>query len=203
MRIKTLIFLLTFSTGMVGLAQSHIWETPTILTDTTIVREWKAGQYIVYSRQGGTQRVTYHDISFSVVRSALISSNVIINDFRIAGDMVYAGGKVLGTPYSQGLLTCFDINDLLGSGGVFHTLLFPTTLLSLSTCSTPLNRWVELTGVKRLELVQDTNGAFTRVDYIADNRYGRSHCTILFSPNILNVPFTVNEIPTNNPCKIL
>lgn len=189
--------------GGVLLSQSSIWEMPTIGADTTIVREWQTGKYIVYSRHSGIQWVTYHDNSSSTVRSALIPSSVIINDFRIGGNMVYAGGKVLGTPYSQGLLTCFDINDLLGSGGVFHTLLFPTTLLSLSTCSTPLNRWVELTGVKRLELVQDTNGAFTRVDYIADNRYGRSHCTILFSPNILNVPFTVNEIPTNNPCKIL
>ena len=167
MKTKLLLIVLLIGGCCTAAAQSRIWEMPTIPADTTIVREWKEGKYIVYSRQGTSQRVSYHDNSSPVVRSAQIPSYAIINDFRIAGDMVYAGGKVLGTPYSHGLLACFDINDLLGNGGVFHTLTFNgIDLTSASPCYN-IGVWDYTTGVKRLSLFND--GGISRVAYIADD----------------------------------
>ncbi|MBR3435037.1 MAG: hypothetical protein IKG88_04010, partial [Bacteroidales bacterium] len=130
-----------------------------------IVREWKEGKYIVYSRSGTSQSVSYHDNSSMVVRSAQIPSNAIINDFRIAGDMVYAGGKVLGTPYSHGLLACFDINDLLGSGGVFHATTFYSSPVN-GICYNLGAQYLPM-GVKRLALYHD--GESDRVAFIADD----------------------------------
>lgn len=147
-------------------AQSRIWEMPTIPADTTIVREWKEGKYIVYSRSGTSQSVSYHDNSSMVVRSAQIPSNAIINDFRIAGDMVYAGGKVLGTPYSHGLLACFDINDLLGSGGMFHATTFGSAMMITGPCYNYVSN-DDVMGVKRLTLFND--GEMDRVVFIADD----------------------------------
>lgn len=165
MKTKLLLIVLLIGGCCTAAAQSRIWEMPTIPADTTIVREWKEGKYIVYSRQGTSQSVSYHDNSSPVVRSAQIPSNVIINDFRIAGEKVYAGGKVLGTPYSHGLLACFEINDLLGSSGVFHVYVFNSINLMNSNCET--NYTDQVTEVKRIKLFQ--YGSTDHIAYIAND----------------------------------
>ena len=50
MKTKLLSIVLLIGGCWVAAAQSRIWEMPTIPADTTIVREWKEGKYIVYSR---------------------------------------------------------------------------------------------------------------------------------------------------------
>ena len=56
MKTKTLIIILMLLSASEVLAQSRIWEMSTTPADTTIVREWREGKYIVYSRQGSNLR---------------------------------------------------------------------------------------------------------------------------------------------------
>ena len=156
------------------MAQSRLWLMPTIPSDTSIVREWKSNGYIVYTRQGTNQSISYHNNVSPVVQTAQIPSRLIINDFRIYGDMVFAGGTEVGTPYSKGILLCFPISDLLGGGGTFKVLyLGGTTLDSVNSprCSNEIGSGVyadaDAMGVKRLSVFHD--GEVTRVAYIADD----------------------------------
>ncbi len=158
-----IILMLLPAGGM--MAQSRIWEMHTIPADTTIVREWKYGKYIVYARNGTNQTVSFHDNLSPVVRSAQIPSMVIVNDIRIVGDMVYAGGKIMGSPFPHGLLACFDINDLMGAGGAFHTMTVFGENLNNSNCQT--QAYCHVTGIKRIAPFQD--GQKTVVPYIADD----------------------------------
>ena len=167
MKTKLLTFFLMLVACGSAVAQSRIWEVPEVPADTTIVREWKEGTYIVYSRRGASQRITYHDNASPVVRSAQIPSSVTIYDFRIVGDMVFAGGTIQMSPYNSGLIACFDINDLLSGGGNYHALFFNQIPLSSATeCLSPMG-YIQITGVKRLSLFHD--GEVQRVAYIADD----------------------------------
>lgn len=164
---KTNLFIIILMLLPIGriMAQSRIWEMPTIPADTTIVREWKDGKYIVYARNGTNQTVSFHDNLSPFVRSAQIPSMVIVNDIRIVGDMVYAGGKIMGSPFPHGLLACFDINDLMGAGGAFHTMTVFGENLNNSNCQT--QAYCHVTGIKRIAPFQD--GQKTVVPYIADD----------------------------------
>ena len=167
MKTKLLTFFLMLVACGSAVAQIRIWEVPEVPADTTIVREWKEGTYIVYSRRGASQRITYHDNASPVVRSAQIPSSVTIYDFRIVGDMVFAGGTVQMPSYNSGLIACFDINDLLSGGGNYHALYFNQIPLSSATeCSSPMG-YIQITGVKRLSLFHD--GEVQSVAYIADD----------------------------------
>ena len=53
--------------GGVLLSQSSIWEMPTIGADTTIVREWQTGKYIVYSRHSGIHGKGYCTIQMDSI----------------------------------------------------------------------------------------------------------------------------------------
>lgn len=154
------------------MAQSRLWPMPTIPSDTSIVREWKSNGYIVYTRQGTNQSISYLNNVSPVVKTAQIPSRLKINDFRIYGDMVFAGGTEVGTPYSKGILLCFPISDLLGGGGTFKVLYLGGTTLNPTNsprCSNEIGSGVyaDAMGVKRLSVFHD--GEVTRVAYIADD----------------------------------
>ena len=168
MKTKAILFFLMLLPAEVSLSQSMIWQLPSIPADTTIVREWRDGKYLVYNRNSSGQTVSLHDNSSPVVRTAQIPSSVTINDFRIANDTVFAGGTVPGA-IGIGILACFDINDLSGSYGQFYVLPFNLIDLHNSTCTTYTNPPTNCsaTGVKRIETFQD--GPLTRVAYIADD----------------------------------
>ena len=167
MKTKTLIIILMLLSASEVLAQSRIWEMPTTPADTTIVREWREGKYIVYSRQGSNQTVSYHDNLSPTIRSAQIPPFVIINDFRIFGDMVYAGGKIPGTPFSHGLLASFSIHDLMGASGTFYVMTFIINNIGFSTCQDFTFPDCHVSGIKRIFPFQ--SGSATCVAYIADD----------------------------------
>lgn len=167
MKTKLFTFFLVVVCCCSAMAQSRVWKMPGIPADTTIVREWQAGKYIVYSRQGTNQTFSYHDNMSPVVRTAQFPIDKIVNDFRIVGDKVYAGGTKPGSPTGWGFLTCFDINDLLGSGGVFDMLTFGSVSLTNAAPCNHIDRYDKITGVKRLTLFDD--GGVTHVAFIADD----------------------------------
>ncbi len=167
MKTKTLIIILMLLSASEVLAQSRIWEMPTTPADTTIVREWREGKYIVYSRQGSNQTVSYHDNLSPTIRSAQIPPFVIINDFCIFGDMVYAGGKIPGTPFSHGLLASFSIHDLMGASGTFYVMTFIINNIGYSTCQDYTFPDCHVSGIKRIFPFQ--SGSATCVAYIADD----------------------------------
>ncbi len=146
--------------------QSVVWEMPSLNYDTTIVRHWQGDEYIVYSSSGtGPGIVSYHDNASGTTISATLPSNVIIKDFRIAHDSVFAGGAFINSLNSYGLLACFDINIFLsGTLNYKYCRLYPNPL-SLSECSTDYDDVI--LSVKRLALYE--HGGATRIAYIADN----------------------------------
>ena len=160
-----IVILLLMQSGILS-AQSVIWRAPTILVDTTIIREWRGGKYVVYSRQGSIQTVSFHDNLSPTVRYVNIPSSIIINDFRIDGDMAYAGGKILGSTYSYGLLSCFSINSLMSPNVTFYVYPLNTSMYLLySNCET--DSYMYITGVNRIETFH--NDTTTCVAFIADD----------------------------------
>ena len=57
-----------------AMTQNTLWIYPDSQADTTIVRQWKAGMYVVYSRYGTTRRVTLHDNQSTAVNRVDIPS---------------------------------------------------------------------------------------------------------------------------------
>ena len=52
MKMKLITLVMMIAACCSAMAQNWLWEVPAIPADTTIVREWQAGKYIVYSRTG-------------------------------------------------------------------------------------------------------------------------------------------------------
>ena len=115
------ILLACFASAM---GQSSVWNLPESPDDTSIVREWTGGKYLVYSKNLPSNKITLHDNYSPTAISIQIPSNVHINDFRIVGDTVFAGGYMLNASSKYGLIACFDINDMLGGSGTFHWMRF-------------------------------------------------------------------------------
>ena len=149
--------------------QSVVWEMPSLNYDTTIVRHWQGDEYIVYSSSGtGPGIVSYHDNASGTTISATLPSNVIINDFRIAHDSVFAGGSFFSSSGKQGLLACFSINELLSGSVYFRALFLPSTqMIRLYMECFNLGNQVIITGATRLALYEYDGG--TRIAFIADN----------------------------------
>ena len=100
--------------------------------DTTIVRHWQGDEYIVYSSSGaGPGIVSYHNNVSGSTISAELPPDVIINDFRIAHDSVFAGGAFINSLNSYGLLACFDINIFLSGLFDYKFCLLTSTPLSI------------------------------------------------------------------------
>ena len=83
------ILLACFASAM---GQSSVWNLSESPADTSIVREWTGGKYLVYSKKLPSNKITLHDNYSPTAISIPIPSNVHINDFRIVGDTVFAGG---------------------------------------------------------------------------------------------------------------
>ncbi len=148
--------------------QSVVWEMPSLNYDTTIVRHWQGDEYIVYTSSGtGPGIVSYHNNAFGTTISATLPSNVIINDFRIAHDSVFAGGSFFSSSGKQGLLACFSIGELLSGYVNYKSILLPNAHLLYSECRA-LDLKTVITGVTRLALYEYGGGI--RIAYIADNQ---------------------------------
>ena len=160
--ISVSILLACFASAM---GQSSVWNLPESLTDTSIVREWTGGKYLVYSKKLPSNKITLHDNYSPTAISIQIPSNVHINDFRIVGDTVFAGGYMLNVSSKYGLIACFDINDMLAGSGTFHWMTFFQNTMSNDCCD--VNYTDQVTEVKRIAPFNDGNG--TCIAYIADN----------------------------------
>ena len=164
---KRNLFIFFVIVGNVVLGQSWLWNMPTVLSDTSIIRQWREHEYIIYSRQGsGAGVVAYYDFASGTIQRATLPSGVIINDFRIANDTVFAGGSYIGGTSKVGLVACFAINDLLNGSGVFHACQLSNRSMAWGFCYTPMLLNL-ITGVNRISLFQD--GMSTRVAFVADN----------------------------------
>ena len=147
--------------------QSVVWEMSSPNYDTTIVRHWQGDEYIVYTSTGvGPGMVSYHNNASGTTVSAKIPANVIINDFRIANDSVFAGGSFVNYSTKQGLLACFSISELLSGNVQYRSVLLPPASLLNSICGTT-GLEIRITGVTRLALYKYGGG--TRIAYIAEN----------------------------------
>ena len=167
MKNKSLIIVFIMLAGAFSaIGQSHLWEFPTCPADTSIVREWKDGKYLVYSSDGITQKVTLHDNASSPAVSVNLPSLVYINDFRIANDTVFAGGYLNNASSRVGLLACFDINDMIIGSSTFQWMTFTNTNLSISNCEIA-DYDVLITEVNRISLFKD--GPLTRIAFLANN----------------------------------
>ena len=165
---KVLVMLALVSALIDGTAwcQSMVWEMPNMVSDTSIIRYWKDDTYIVYSRAGSNPgEIVLHDNNNGTILSTTLPPNIIINDFRIANDTVFAGGSVLSVGSSTGLIACFAINDLLNGTGVYYACFLNGNNLGLSNCSVDFKDLI--TGVTRLTLYND--GGHTRIAYVANN----------------------------------
>ena len=164
---KKLFLLLFASIGCMGWGQTALWEMPTILSDTSIVRHWRVHEYIVYSRQGaGPGTVSYHDNAAGTNKTVILPSGVVINDFCIANDTVFAGGSLESGTNKFGLIACFAINDIVNGAGTFHAHQFVYEMMDVGCCYT--NDYQNLiTGITRIAPFRD--GGVTRVAFIADN----------------------------------
>ena len=148
--------------------QSVVWEMPSLSYDTTIVRHWQGDEYIVYSSSGaGPGIVSYHNNVSGSTISAELPPDVIINDFRIAHDSVFAGGSFFSSSGKQGLLACFSISELLSGNVNYQSVLLPRASLINSVCWT-MGLDIKITGVTRLALYEYEGS--TRIAYIADNQ---------------------------------
>ena len=148
--------------------QSVVWEMPSLSYDTTIVRHWQGDEYIVYSSSGaGPGIVSYHNNVSGSTISAELPPDVIINDFRIAHDSVFAGGSFFSSSGKQGLLACFSISELLSGNVNYQSVLLPRASLINSVCWT-MGLEIKITGVTRLALYEYEGS--TRIAYIADNQ---------------------------------
>ena len=200
-----LTFLLILSVVDSLWGQSSIWYFPECITDTTIVREWKDGSYLVYSRSGSAQKVTLHDDNASTAVSVQLPSYVRINDFRIANDSVFAGGYMLNASSKQGLLACFDINDMLGGSGSFQCMIFNKNPMLNDCCD--VDYYDQVTEVKRITLFKD--GSLTRIAYVARNNILHSSTGPVVYPNRVGYGdaafsgglWTVNHYHYNNDGK--
>ena len=173
----TLLLMLSMVESVRG--QSSIWYFPGCITDTTIIREWKDGSYLVYSRSGSSHKVTLHDDNASTAVSVQLPSYVRINDFRIANDSVFAGGYMLNASSKQGLLACFDINDMLGGSGSFQCMIFNPSHMINDCCD--VDYYDQVTEVKRITLFKD--GSLTRIAYVARNNILHSSTGPVVYPN--------------------
>ena len=167
MKNKSLIIVFIMLAGAFSaIGQSHLWKYPTCPTDTSIVRKWKDEMYLVYFRFGLVREVVLHDIATSMTYSVPIPSVININDFRIAGDSVFAGGYIQDVSGKRGILACFDINDMINGSGTFKWMKFDNSSLQY-TCCDIADRGVLITEVKRISLFKD--GHLTRIAFIANN----------------------------------
>ena len=166
MKNKRFIMLLALlSAAGFAMGQNKLWEFSETPADTTIVREWKDGKYVVYSRYGATRMVTVHDNQTPTVTSLTIPSVVNISDFRIANDTAFAGGYMLMGSSKRGLLACLDLNKLMAGSGTLHWTIFGPSWMWLDCCA--VNNDDIVTEVKRIALYKD--GSLTRIAYIASN----------------------------------
>ena len=165
---RLLIVTMTLAVAMNVAAQSAVWVSPGIPTDTSIVRQWHEQEYIVYSRQGSMPgTMSYHDNAAGVVRKAELPADMVVNDFRISLDTVFVGGSVMLGGHQVAMLGCFAISDLLaGNFTFFWTYLWKSDMLQdyCSNASSDL-----MTGVKRLEVFQYGRTMRQHVAYISDN----------------------------------
>lgn len=163
-----IVFLMVLSAVWTMSAQSNVWESPGIPSDTSIVRQWRDQEYIVYSRQGSTPGImAYHDNVAGVIRRAALPGDMVINDFRISRDTVYAGGSVMYGGHQVGMLGCFAIGDLLSGSFNFYWTRFGESNMFVDMCSN--NSYDQVTGVKRLEVFQCGRTMRQHVAYISDN----------------------------------
>ena len=164
---KNRLFILIFLVAGVGSlwGQSFICEAPAVATDTSIVRWWKAQKYVVYSRQGSNPAtVSLVDFASGMVKTATLPSGATINDFRIDGNKVIAGGSNMSGSQKVGLLACVDILDLEAGSGSFHVCSFSNTWMDDGCCA--VDYFNRITDVKRIAIVK---GGVSEVAFIADN----------------------------------
>ncbi|MBR3724858.1 MAG: hypothetical protein IKN11_05650 [Bacteroidales bacterium] len=164
---KNRLFILIFLVAGVGSlwGQSFICEAPAVATDTSIVRWWKAQKYVVYSRQGSNPAtVSLVDFASGMVKTATLPSGATINDFRIDGNKVIAGGSNMSGSQKVGLLACVDILDLEAGSGSFHVCSFSNTWTDDGCCA--VDYFNRITDVKRIAIVK---GGVSEVAFIADN----------------------------------
>ena len=148
-------------------AQGKVWEVTGVTTDTSIVRNWNGGKYVVYNRQSSARGTfTYHDNASGTVMTDTLPAGMVINDFRIMNDTIFAGGYMEGT-YNQGVLVCMNIHSLISGSGNLYWFIFPLTSLSFSNCNIAIYRNL-ITSIKRIALFHD--GRSVRVAFVAENQ---------------------------------
>ncbi|MBR3725495.1 MAG: hypothetical protein IKN11_08935 [Bacteroidales bacterium] len=169
-----IFFLILLSAAWTAAAQSNVWVSPGIPSDTSIVRQWRGQEYIVYSRLGTMPGVmAYHDNAAGVIRRAVLPGDMVINDFRISRDTVYAGGSVMYGGHQVGMLGCFAIGDLLSGSFTFYWTRFSVSYMGLTDLCRN-DSYDQVTGVKRLEVFQCGRTMRQHVAYISDNLILRS-----------------------------
>jgi len=186
------VFLLICTGTICG--QNAIWLFPESPTDTSIVREWTEGKYLVYSSSGSTRKVTLHNGSSPTAISVQLPSIVHINDFRIANDTAFAGGYFINGGTKVGLLACMDIDEMESGSGTFQSMTFYYSPMNSDCCA--VNNDDLVTEVKRIALFKD--GGLTRIAYIANNNIVDGSHTIV---NLKRVGFgdaAFRGYPTNS-----
>ena len=165
-----IFFLILLSAAWTAAAQSNVWVSPGIPSDTSIVRQWRGQEYIVYSRLGTMPGVmAYHDNAAGVIRRAVLPGDMVINDFRISRDTVYAGGSVMYGGHQVGMLGCFAIGDLLSGSFTFYWTPFAQSDMNAIGELCRNESYDLVTGVKRLEVFQCGRTMRQHVAYISDN----------------------------------
>ena len=197
MKNKSLIIVFIMLAGAFSaIGQSHLWKYPPCPADTSIVREWKDGKYLVYSSDVITQKVTLHDNASSPAVSVNLPPLVYINDFSIANDTVFAGGYLNNASTKVGLLACFDINDMINGSGTFQWIQFIPTWMGLDCCAVDNDDLI--TEIKRISLFND--GRLTRIAFLANNNIVdyADHCIV--TPNQIpdSYHFTISGKETEN-----
>ena len=148
-------------------AQGKVWEMTGVTTDTSIVRNWNGGKYVVYNRQSSARGTfTYHDNASGTVMTDTLPAGMVINDFRIMNDTIFAGGYMEGA-YNQGVLVCMNIHSLISGSGNSHWFILPPRSLSFSNCNIAIYSNL-ITSIKRIALFHD--GRSVRVAFVAENQ---------------------------------
>ncbi len=134
--------------------------------------------YVVYSRQGSNPAtVALIDFGTQTAKTAMLPSGVMINDFRIDGNRVFAGGFIMSGTQKKGVLAFFDIPELIEGRGTFNGCYFDWTRMDEGCCSVDYENLI--TEVRRIALVK---GAIPAIAYVADNVIGtRGTHTVLFN----------------------
>lgn len=132
-------------------AQTNIVATnTTMLSKTSIVREYQRDLFLVYNDEGSSKTsFSLVDISTGLCRTMNLPS-LIVNDVEIVKNMAYFCGSI-GTTVVAGW---FDIRSVFYSGGSMSMIFVPTGL----SCAAYTSSTEEILSLDKLEVIEYSTG---------------------------------------------